>query len=202
MKTYPSIPRKAPNFQAYIFDKLDGSNIRSEWSKKRGWYKHGRRKGLLDSSNPQLEEALPELFLQTLAEPLAKLATDKKWQHLVVFYEFWGEQSVAGLHFDGDPKFCTLFDAAIDKKGIIGPKRFLKHFDGVVPSAKFLGIHNWNQELRDRVWDGKFEGVTFEGVVGKAGDQHNIVRAKAKTKVWRDRVREFHGARAEKILLS
>jgi hypothetical protein len=202
MKTYPSIPKRAPDFKAYIFDKLDGSNLRSEWSKKRGWYKHGRRKGLLDSSNPHLEEAMPELFNLLLAEPLAKLAHDKKWQKLTVFYEFWGDRSIAGLHYEGDPKYLTLFDAAIDKRGIIGPKSFLKHFDGVVPTARFLGIHNWTSGFVERVLRGEFEGITFEGVVGKAGEGHKVKRAKAKTQAWKDRVREVHGTKAEAILLS
>ena len=202
MNPYPSIPRNAPEFKAYVFDKLDGSNIRSEWSKKRGWFKHGRRNGLLDSSNSHLEEALPELFLMTLAEPLAKLATDKRWQHLIVFYEFWGIKSVAGLHQTGDPKFCTLFDAAVDKRGILGPKSFRHHFEGVVPTAKFLGIHNWTPGFIEQVRRGELEDVTFEGVVGKAGEKNKIIRAKAKTQAWKDKVREIHGARAEAILLS
>jgi len=211
MKAYPSIPRNVPEFKAHVFDKIDGSSIRSEWSKKSGWYKHGRRNGLLDSSNPHLEEALPELFMLTLAEPLAKLATDKKWKHLIVFYEFWGEQSIAGLHYDGDPKFCTLFDAAIDKRGIIGPKSFRNHFEGIVPTAKFLGIHNWTSGFVERIRLGDLEGIMFEGVVGKAvrrskwgpkSASENIIRAKAKTQAWKDRVREVHGKNSEAILRS
>ncbi len=44
MKEYPTIPqsigtafRELPN--VYVFDKLDGSNLRFEWSKKKSWYK-------------------------------------------------------------------------------------------------------------------------------------------------------------------
>jgi len=44
MKSYPSIPGKHTNgIPLTVFDKLDGSNIRAEWSKKRGFYKFGTR---------------------------------------------------------------------------------------------------------------------------------------------------------------
>jgi len=39
VKTYPSIDAKICDGQYYVFDKLDGSNIRAEWSKKQQLYK-------------------------------------------------------------------------------------------------------------------------------------------------------------------
>ena len=197
MKDYPSIPlSKGQKFQeiknAHIFDKLDGSSMRSEWTKKRGWYKHGRRHGLLDDSNPALT-VVPELFERSFAEPLARIAVKNKWQHLIVFYEFWGDQSIAGYHFQDDEKHLTLFDAAADKKGIIGPKDFRKIFECDVETARFLGIHNFTRGFTDRVRRGEFEGITFEGVVAKAGSGHTLVRAKAKTQAWIDRVLAIHG---------
>jgi hypothetical protein len=197
MKDYPSIPlSKGQKFQeikhAHIFDKLDGSSMRSEWTKKRGWYKHGRRRGLLDDSNPALV-VVPEMFERDFAEPLARVAVKKKWKHLIVFYEFWGDQSIAGLHYEDDEKHITLFDAAADKKGIVGPKEFRKIFEGEVETAKFLGIHNFTRGFAQRVRNGEVEGITFEGVVAKAGSGHNLVRAKAKTQAWIDRVLAIHG---------
>lgn len=202
MKDYPSIPRDFREFDAYVFDKLDGSSMRSEWSKKSGWYKHGRRKGLLDDSNPHLAQ-VPTLFERLLAEPLAKIATDNKWRHMVVFYEFWGSKSVAGLHVDGDPKTLSLFDVAADKKGILPPKEFIKHFEGKVQTAEFLGRYRWNRSFIEKVRNNEIEGITFEGVVGKGGTKtNNIVRAKAKTQTWLDCVREIHGKNAEAIINS
>ena len=53
-----------------------------------------------------------------------------------------------------------------------------------------------------RVRDGDVD-CAFEGVVGKAGDGHKIVRAKAKTQAWVDKVKEVYGEiAAEKILNS
>ena len=198
MKDYPFIPASTgQNFReiqdCQIFDKLDGSSMRSEWSKKAGWSKHGRRHGLLDDSNEHLV-VVPDLFMQTLAEPLERIAVGSRWQHLVVFYEFWGDRSIAGLHFKDDPKRLTLFDASPNKKGFLTPTDFRKSFEDLVPTAAYLGTVNWTRGFVQRVHDGDVPGMTFEGVVGKAGKStHSIVRAKAKTKAWLSRVIEVHG---------
>lgn len=166
--------------------------MRSEWTKKRGWYKHGRRRGLLDDSNPHLV-VVPEMFERSFAEPLARIAVKKKWQHLIVFYEFWGDQSIAGLHYQDDAKHLTLFDAAANKKGILGPKEFRKVFADSVETARFLGLHNFTRGFAKRVRAGEVEGITFEGVVAKGGEGHTLVRAKAKTQAWIDKVLAIHG---------
>jgi hypothetical protein len=206
MKEYPSISRSTgQSFQeikyAYVFDKLDGSSMRSEWSKKRGWYKHGKRHGLVDSSDQFLSE-VPSLFNNILAEPIERVAVDNKWENLIVFYEYWGNQSIAGRHVEGDPKYLSLFDAAVNKKGILGPAEFLFLFGTKVPIAKFLGKFNWNRSFVESIRLNNLPGVTFEGVVGKAGEGHHIVRAKAKTQQWIDKVKELYGLAAEAIINS
>ncbi len=174
--------------------------MRSEWSKKSGWYKHGKRKGLIDHSNPHLLQ-VPDLFMATMAEGLERVARNNHWKHLVVFYEFGGAQSIAGLHTEGDPKFLTLFDAAADKKGIIGPKDFRRRFEGHVETAGLVEITNWTRGYVERVRKGEVD-CAFEGVVGKAGDKHKLVRAKAKTQAWIDKVIEIHGHEAGKKIVN
>ena len=197
MKDYPSISSAiGQNFReiprAQVFDKIDGSSMRSEWNRKQGWYKHGKRSGLTDDSNPHLVSA-PTLFMETMSETLAKIARDNRYEAVVVFYEFWGKLSIAGLHTEGDPKFLTIFDAAPYKKGILGPTEFRKLFEDEVPTARYLGTVHWTRGYVDLVRKGEVEGITLEGVVAKAGEKHDIVRAKAKTQRWIDRVIEVHG---------
>lgn len=197
MKDYPSIPASTgQKFRAipdcHVFCKLDGSSMRSEWSKKRGWYKHGKRKGLIDHSNPHLIQ-VPDLFEATMAEHLARIAVNNHWKHLVVFYEFWGTNSIAGLHYEEDPKFLSLFDAAADKKGIMGPRDFRRRFEGQVETARYVGKLNWTRAYVNLVRKGQVD-CAFEGVVGKRSDgPHKVVRAKAKTQAWIDKVLEIHG---------
>lgn len=206
MTEYPSIVNATGQTfreiqRAHVFDKLDGSGCRSEYSRKRGWYKHGQRNGALDDSNPHLT-VVPALFMERLAEPLERIARAERWQHLIVYYEFWGRLSLAGNHEAGDPKFLSLFDAEPDDRGILPPADFRKCFEGAVLTAAYLGTAHWTRGYIERVRLGEVEGVTFEGVVGKAHEGRQIVRAKAKTQAWKDRVRAVHGANAQKIIES
>ena len=185
-----------------IFDKLDGSNIRAEWSKKTGWYKFGTRTRLVDETDPMFGPAIP-VFMNTLAEPLARIGTDKRWERMIIFGEFMGANSFAGVHDPADPKTITLFDVNPHKKGIIGPKEFLKTFEGIVPLPKFLGEMRWNRSFVEKVRNGEIDGITLEGVVGKAGEGHQLVMAKAKTQAWIDQVKaKFTAEQAEKIINS
>ena len=58
MKTYPSIDRDVRNIFVYAFDKIDGSNIRAEWTPKKGFDKFGSRNCLMDASHPHLGDAI------------------------------------------------------------------------------------------------------------------------------------------------
>jgi len=209
MKHYPSIPRSTGQnfreFTAYVFDKLDGSNLRAEWTRKRGWDKYGTRERLFDKTDEVFGEAI-EIFKDTLASDIEAVAKKQQWQQLTIFMEFWGDQSFAGLHVKGDPKRLTLFDANPYKKGILGPHEFLDLF-GHFSSPKipnFLGRIHWTRGFVEEVRVGKDPaGITFEGVVGKAGEGHKLIMAKAKTQAWINKVLERHGAEyGQKIINS
>jgi hypothetical protein len=196
MKDYPSIlssiGQNHQEFDAYVFDKIDGSNLRFEWGgKKSGWYKYGTRSHLFNASDPTFGGAI-QIFEDTLAEPLAKLAVDQRWERLIVFAEFWGDSSFAGRHVDDEPKRLTLIDVAPYKKGILGPRDFLKFCDGMsIPN--FLGTRRWTRNFVAQVRAGEIEGITFEGVVGKGGEGHHLVMRKAKTQAWVEKVLALYG---------
>jgi hypothetical protein len=211
MKEYPHIlASTGQKFQelkdAYIFDKLDGSLIRAEYSKKTGWYKFGSKTQLIDKSNPILGPAI-NLFMNKYSESLTKLARDNKWQNLIAFCETFGPDSFAGTHPNGLNNI-VLFDLDADKKGIIGPKRFLKLTEGIeIPS--FFGVHNWTRSFVEDIRNNEafndisiFDIPTFEGVVGKSGDEHSLKMAKAKTQLWIDKVRNIFKDKADAILNS
>ncbi len=204
MKQYPSIERctgqSYRKFDAYVFDKLDGSNLRFEWSRKRGWYKSGTKKRMFDESDMIFGEAIT-VFHGNVAPLLDRVVAKNRWQNVVAFLEFWGKYSFAGYHRKNDRKMLSLIDVAVDKKGIMSPKDFVKYFDGKVETAKFLGRHRWNKEFIERVRVGDLPGVTFEGVVGKAGDKHDLIMSKAKSQAWIDKVFERYGRdEGEKLL--
>lgn len=199
MKEYPHIDRSTgqsfQEFKAHVFDKLDGSNIRAEWRRKRGWYKFGSRTQLLRPDDRVLGGAI-KVFVDTMSEPLAKLAYDSRWTHLIVFMEYWGEHSFAGKHAPNDTMRLTLFDIDPDNKGIAGPATFLSTLYGKVevPLPAYFGEFNWTRGFVESVRNGTVGFTpTFEGVVGKGGDRHKLVMAKAKTQAWLDRVFQQYG---------
>lgn len=207
MKQYPSILNSSGKnfreFTAYVFDKIDGSNLRFEWSKKRGWYKFGTRNRLFDRTDEVFGCAV-DLFLNTLAPEVEHaLRKHKNLQSIVVFAEFAGENSFAGQHTANDEKKLYLFDAAINKKGLMGPKEFLDTFSNVTNRVLYIGTNKWNRTFIEDVKSGAIKGVTFEGVVGKFGEGHKLIMAKAKTQKWIDKVRAlYHPNEAERIINS
>lgn len=200
MKPYPSIrqgtvgQKYQPMSDAYIFDKLDGRNVRVEWTKKRGWSKWGSRHRLFDGTDPDFAPAIP-LFEAIYAESLAKIGTDCRWDGAVAFLELHqGFPSLGGVFDPSLPFQLTLFDIAPFKECIMGPKEFLKTFADIVPTAKFLGQANYNAEFIGRVRDSTIDGVTLEGIVAKSGTRHTLDFAKAKTQKWIDLILARYGA--------
>jgi hypothetical protein len=204
MKSYPSIPRSTGQafreFDAYVFDKLDGSNLRFEWSKKQGWHKFGTRHRLFDEKDLDFGTAIP-IFKQNLSEVIEKQAKDNRWERVIAFCEFFGENSFSGIHYP-EPKQLKLFDIDVYKKGLLYPKEFLKQFGDLDISVKFLGCHKWNRSFVEKVRINEIEGITFEGAVGKAVDGREIIMAKAKTQAWIDAVKAHYGLEADLILNS
>lgn len=201
MKSYPSIPKGIGGEGVlHTFDKLDGSNLRFEWTKKRGWFKFGTRRRLFDETDPVFGEAIP-LFKNGIAKPLEQIIIKQGWQKVVVFVEFWGPRSFAGLHEPDDPKFLTVIDVSPHQKGILDPKEFLKLFGEFGP--RYFGPIPWNQPFVDQVNAGELVGMSFEGVVGKALRNKKIVMFKAKTQAWIDKVKsKYDEQEAEKIIES
>lgn len=88
-----------------------------------------------------------------------------------------GTESFAGNHRPDDPKFLTIIDVSPHQKGILDPKEFVKLFGEFGP--KYFGAIPWNQPFIEQVKLGQLDGVSFEGVVGKAIRGKKIVMVKA-----------------------
>ncbi len=204
MKSYPSIPRSTGQsfreFDAYVFDKPDGSNTRYEWSKKRGFYKFGTRTRMFDASDPVFGCAI-DIMNNQLAEPLTKVFVDNRWEKAIVFAEFIGDKSFAGVHDPLDAKRLILFDVSVYRTGFIKPSEFVDLFSEFEFTVPFLGTHKWTRGFVDQVRRGEMPGVTLEGVVGKSNDEGDQTRSKAKTQKWIDMVKaKYDDAAAATII--
>jgi hypothetical protein len=196
MKTYWSINginRTARGQSCYAFAKLDGSNLRFEWSKKRGWWKFGTRRRLFDENDHEYGEAIAT-FLEKYGDGVPKALKDNKEyrgvDRCIVFCEFFGENSFAGWHFE-EPHDVVMIDVAPHKKGIIAPKQFVKHFGHLdIPEVVYMG--NFNNEFIQAVREGKYpvdEGVVAKGINPGKKAPHGLWMIKVKTLDWLDRLK-------------
>jgi len=193
MKSYPSIEKRfAKKETYYFFDKLDGSNIRAEWSKKKGFYKFGTRKRLLEEKEEGLGEAVT--LIKEFEKDFLDFAKKQKVDRFVAFFEFFGENSFAGNHEKEDHK-VVLIDLNIYKKGFLHPKDFINLFENSnIEIPKLLYVGKPNQDFFESVWNGTLEGMTFEGVIGKrmiGKNSHDYF--KTKNKAWLDKLKERCG---------
>ena len=164
MKEYPSIGKNVVGEKIYAFDKLDGSQVRAEWNKKKKFYKFGTRTRLLDTNDEYWGEA-PQIILDKYGKDLHDIFVSNRYEKVICFFEFWGENSFAGTH-QKEPHDVTLFDVSVHKKGILLPHDYLKLY-GHLDIAKLLYHGNPNAEFIDKVRNSMLEGMTFEGVVCK-----------------------------------
>lgn len=192
MKTYPSISHNI-NYSSniYMFDKLDGSNIRVEWNKKKGFNKFGSRTRLL-GTDQEWPCDIPSFFMDNYSEQYYKILVDQKYQKATLFFEFWGDKSFAGNHNLNDTYRLTLIDCNPYKKGWLDPRDFCKIF-GDLDHAKLLYNGTMNKEIVEDIKLSKYPGITFEGVICKGLEKHNRTMFKIKTNAWIDKLKNYCG---------
>lgn len=190
MKQYPSIPATIRRDQPYyVFDKLDGSNIRVKWTKKKGYDVFGTRTQLMDETTHIFGPA-KELFLNKYGEDLERTMRKARIDRAQFYYEYWSENSFGGFHED-EPHDVTLFDVDVYRKGLLPPKEYLS-LVGHLDIAKLLYHGNITNDLIESVRNGTLEGMTFEGVICKAKNPKKTpmpVMFKIKNVAWYLRLR-------------
>jgi len=166
MKEYPSIEKVCvKGMPIYAFDKIDGSQIRAEWNRKRKFSKFGSRRQLIGLEGEGLEEGA-RLVLSKYERDLHDIFIKERYESVICFFEFWGKNSFAGNH-QKEEHDVTLFDIKPYKKGILPPREFLKMTEGL-DRARLLYHGNANEQFVEAVKNRILEGMTFEGVVCKA----------------------------------
>ena len=189
MKTYPSINTTVvKGLTYYVFDKLDGSNIRAEWTRKNGFHKFGTRNQLLGEGNPLFPATY--LIKDQYEEALSKIFTKARYEKVICFFEYVGPNSFAGSHPDPEELMDVfLFDINPYKKGILPPKEYLKLVEDHVEIIPLIEITNINDDLIREVREGTLAGMTFEGVVGKGMNKNQLTMVKIKSRNWLDKLR-------------
>lgn len=178
------------------FDKLDGSNLRFEYSKKRGFYKFGTRHMMIDDKHEDFGFAI-KLFLDKYSDNLDKLFRSKNYRDILSFVcyaELHSPHSAFGRHnfnLNRDTYDITLFDVNEYKKGFIPPRRFVNDFQEYgIPRVVYEG--NLNRELVKSVKSNEFglvEGLICKGVTKTKKGNDQLYYCKIKTNDWFDRLR-------------
>lgn len=192
LELYPTINKIVLDKPIIAYDKLDGSNIRAEWTLKNGFAKFGTRKRLLDASDEMLGEAVG-LFNEKYADDLGKVFRDNRWEKGTAFFEFYGTNSFAGYHED-EPHDVTLFDVHKYKQGFLIAKDFNKLF-AHLDTAPILYEGTPNAEFIESVRNSTLEGMTFEGVVckGELDNRRRPITFKVKADAWLERLKDKCG---------
>ena len=195
MKQYPSISHYNDSVlgkSVIAFDKLDGSNLRFEWNKKKGWNKFGTRRTMLDKNDPLYIGV--DLFLAKYAKPLEEIFIEDKdfrsIKDVIVFCELHGPNSFYGQH-DFQNMEVTLFDVNPMTKGFIPPREFVKKFGHLgIPEIVFDGI--FEEQLVERIRKSDLR----EGVVVKWMNNKHLHSVKIKTDKWLEELKTKYGQAA------
>lgn len=198
MKAYPSISTEVDfSLRYHVFDKLDGSNIRAEWSLKRGFHKFGSRTQLLTPDQAGLWPSVAAI--QALEPCLAPVLALLRVPRAICFFEWAGPQSFAGSHHDAPAEMTlSLLDVAPYQKGLLPPERVLEIANAAqVSTPALLHVGRIDQALLDAVRAGALPGMTFEGIIGKGPFLQSAggpVMFKHKSQAWLAKLREVCGS--------
>lgn len=172
MEQYPSImgSAKAPLGRPCIAQyKYDGSNLRWEYSPKKGWNKFGTRRHLFDHTDPLFSQAIP-LFMERMADEIVYRTKQlvKNPQRITAFTEFFGPGSFAGSHVLEEPKELRLFDVYLFQKGMLPVKQFIQLYGDLPYAAEVVYEGPLNKQFVMDVRKGEYP--VFEGVIAKGSD--------------------------------
>lgn len=187
--TYPKIPDAlhCPLKSCFAFEKIDGTNIHWVWNSEFGFHDFGTRRDRFINSDAgwvQFHQAHPRMdglkeAFQKIQEPLGAFLSQQypNVVEVIIFTEFHGANSFAGMHEPKDEKKLTIFDVQVDGE-MLAPEQFIKLFGAFdIPKVLFEG--KFTGQLFVDVRNGKYpvkEGVVVKGVV-----YNEIYMAKIKT---------------------
>ena len=210
MLYYPKMPdsRRAPLARCIAFEKYDGTNLHWDWDRDFGWHSFGTRRDAFDltehgiarfaAAHGQLSAAAA-VFAGSVADPVERVFKEapfyREFAEIRVFTEFFGPNSFAGLHKEGDPKELRLFDVWMEPYGFVGPARFAADF-AAAPAARKVYEGKLTGQFSEDVRAGRYnvqEGVVCKGGTGGA----DVWMVKIKTQAYQARLKQAFAERWE-----
>lgn len=217
MKHYISIPRFKDDKsllgeEVFAFNKLDGQNMCVKYiPKKQEFQSFGSRRMIIDESSEVLGDAVSFFKSSDIPVVLSEIVNENRGKHLefngideITFYfEWWGDNSFAGVHQPGDKMHLSLIDVFEKKKGLIEPKTYLKLFGGYncleIPELILCDklTNKFIESIEENDWTEMCSGypTVKEGVVITRSTRlpgQFLPKCKVKTKWWLDKLHSLY----------
>ena len=224
MKHYDSIPRIQDDGTlrgevVWGFNKLDGQNFVVAYNcRKKTFGPFGSRTVTVDENSEQFGPVVkwfknsdyPEILSKIVKERSGKKDVFTGIEEITFVFEWYGENSFAGKHEEGDKMHLALIDVFLKKKGYMEPADYYKLFYGCgieIPELIYAGT--LNSEIIERIQNNDWtnsesklptvkEGVVFKRSTLLKGQRRPSV--KVKTKWWLDKLHSLYTEEECKIL--
>ena len=224
MKHYDSIPRiqddgTLKGDMVVGYNKLDGQNFCVTYNcRKKTWGPYGSRTVTVDENSEQFGDTVKffnnsgykEILEKIIKEHSGKKDVFTGIEEITFFFEWYGWNSFAGKHQEGDEMHLALIDVFLKKKGYIEPKDYEMCFriSGIeLPMLIYSGpldsdiIKNvqGNDWTQPDCWNPFVkEGVVFKRTTLLKGQRRPSV--KVKTKWWLEKLHSMYTEEECKIL--
>ena len=200
----------------WAFNKLDGQNFCVKYNaRKKEFCGFGSRTQSIDETHELLGPAVQYFKENNIADKLYSIIKEHSGkrdifngiEELTFFFEWYGDNSFAGFHKEGDTMHLALIDVFLKKKGYIDPESFYKLFclNENIETPKLIYKGKLNQDFIDHIYNypveehllnpGIFEKEPCdklkEGVVCRRSTYmkgQRMPKVKIKTKWWLDQV--------------
>jgi len=203
MLEYPSMinTSKSPRDECIAFEKLDGSNFRAKWTNKRGFDLFGTRTQLIDEKTEFWSRGI-EYFQENLSKPLdeyfRKNPNLRNEREIIVFGEFFGPNSFAGVHDKTEKQKIVVFDILVGHKNryFVKPHDFVKEYSSIIEIPRVIYEGNLSDEFIQDVRKGKYdveEGVICKGRLTSGAFRGKVWMCKIKTQAYLDKIFGLYG---------
>lgn len=216
MKHYDSIPRiqddgTLKGDMVVGYNKLDGQNFCVTYNcRKKTWGPYGSRTVSVDENSEQFGNTVKFFNNSSYKDILGNIIKEYSGkgnifngvEEITFFFEWYGDNSFAGKHREGDKMHLALIDVFLKKRGYIEPKSYEMCFRNCgieLPDLIYSGPLNIDiiERVQKNDWTmsdcwnpNVHEGVVFKRTTLMKGQRRPSV--KVKTKWWLDTLHSLY----------